>query len=243
MTRFLSALQFLTIVPLKIKQLSEKDIAGAMIYFPFVGLLLGLALSGINMLLVIFNFSPLAASIILVVALIGITGGMHLDGLSDSSDAFLSGKTKDQMLIVMRDPHIGVMGVVSIASVMLLKIALLSAVAIALKPVSLVLACVLSRWSSVLAIYLFPYSRPSGKVKVFKDGMNLRIFILSSILALVFVFGTWRLKGVFTLLIAGGFTYLAGKYACRKIGGITGDTLGAIIELTEIIVLFTACIG
>jgi len=243
MSSFLLALQFLTIVPLKIKEVSEKNIAGAMIYFPFVGLLLGMALSGINALLVILNFSPLATNIILVVILIGVTGGMHLDGLSDTADAFLSGKTRDEMLAIMRDPHIGVMGALSIVSIILLKIGLLASMAVPLKATALLLACVLSRWSSVLAMFLFSYARKDGKAKAFIHGMNLKIFVLSSITVLVFAFAIWRLKGILALLIVAGCTYLGGKFVSRKIGGITGDTLGAVIELTEIIVLFAVCIS
>jgi len=243
MASFLLALQFLTIVPVKIKEISEKKIAGSAIYFPLVGLLLGLALSGIDALLLALNAPPAAVNIILVVALIGITGGIHMDGLSDTSDAFLSGKTRDEMLAIMRDPHVGVMGVLSVISVILLKIGLLSALAAQLKPVALILMCVLSRWSSVLAMTLFPYARNDGKARAFMQGMNLKIFVLSSITVLVFAFAVWRAKGLITLLIAAGCTYLIGKFSYRKIGGITGDTLGATIELTELIALFSVCIG
>jgi len=243
MVRFLLALQFLTIVPLKIKEASEKSVAGAMIYFPLVGLLLGLVLSGINTLLLFLNLSPLSVNIILVVALTVVTGGIHLDGLSDTSDAFLSGKSRDEMLAIMRDPHIGVMGAISIISIILLKVGLLGAVAAPLKTTALLLICVLSRWSSVLAMFLFPYARKDGKAKVFIQGMNLKIFVFSLIMVLVFAFAIWRLKGLLTLLIVAGCAYLGGKFAVRKIGGITGDTLGAAIELTEIVTLFTVCIG
>lgn len=242
MKSFLLALQFLTIVPLKIKDVNEKKIAGAMVFFPLVGLILGLALAGINALLFILNFPPLAVNIILVVALVAITGGMHMDGLSDTIDAFLSGKPRDEMLAIMRDSHIGVMGVLSIASVMLLKVGLLISVAAPLKTTALILACVLSRWSSVLAMFLFPYARKDGKARIFIEGMNLKIFALSSITVLVFAFAIWRAKGLVTLLIAAGCAYLIGKFSSRKIGGITGDTLGAAIELTEIITLFAVCL-
>lgn len=243
MKSFLLALQFLTVMPVKIKGVSEKKIAGAMIYFPFVGLLIGTTLTVINGLLMTLNFPALAANIILAVALIGITGGMHLDGLSDTADAFLSVKSRDEMLAIMRDPHAGVMGVISIASILLLKIGLLAAVAAPLKTTSLVLMCVLSRWSSVLAMFLFPYARKDGKARVFTQGMNLKIFALSSITVLISAFAIWQVKGMLALLITAGSAYLIGKFSSRKIGGITGDILGATIELTEIIVLFVVIVG
>jgi len=243
MDSFLLALQFLTIIPIRIKEVSEKKIANAMMYFSFVGLVLGLVLSGINILLSILNLSALAANIILVITLAAITGGMHLDGLSDTADALFSGKSKDEMLAIMRDSHIGVMGVVCIVSTMFLKIGLLASVAGPLKTTALILMCVLSRWSSVVAMFLFSYARKDGKAKAFMQGMNLKIFVFSLITVLVFAFAIWRMKGLLSLLIVAGCTYLGGRFVSRKIGGITGDTLGAIIELIEVVVLFIVCIG
>jgi len=240
----LIALQFLTILPIKIKsEIQETDFGVSLLYFPLVGLLIGLILAGMNNLLFILNFKELSVNIILIVALAALTGGMHLDGLSDTSDAFLSGKSRDEMLAIMRDPHIGAMGVISIISILLLKVGLLGAVAAPLKTTALLLACVLSRWSSVLAMFLFSYARKDGKAKAFIHGMNLKIFVFSLIMVLVFAFAIWQLKGLLTLLIVAGCAYLGGKFVSRKIGGITGDTLGAAIELTEIVTLFAVCIS
>jgi len=243
MDSFLLAAQFLTILPLKIKGVTEEKIASAMVYFPVVGLLFGLMLWGINALLYILNFPALAINIILTIALIIITGGIHLDGVSDTVDALASGKAKERMLEIMRDPHIGVMGVLSLISIILLKISLLSSVSVSSKPIALLLMCALSRWSAAWVIFLFPYARQEGKARVFIQGMNLKIFILSLIVTFIFAFAIWRVKGLLVLLIIAGCSYLNGKIIARKIGGITGDTLGANIEFTEIIALFIVCIG
>lgn len=243
MSSFLLAIQFLTIVPLKIKGASEKKIAGSMIYFPVVGLLLGLFLLGINNLLFMLNFSPVTINIILAVALIIITGGMHLDGLSDTTDAFLSGKPKEEMLMIMRDSRVGVMGALSLISVILLKIGLLFSITGPLKITVLILMCVLSRWSAIFSIFLFPYARQDGKAKVFIGGVNLKIFALSTIMVFILAMAIWRIKGLMALLIIAGCVYLTGKFIRKKIGGITGDTLGATIELTEIITLFIVSIA
>ncbi|MCX5703943.1 MAG: adenosylcobinamide-GDP ribazoletransferase [Candidatus Omnitrophica bacterium] len=242
-TAFLSAVQFLTVVPLKIKDTGEKRMAGSLVYFPLVGLLIGLSLAGINNLLFFLNFNIFAISIITVVALIVITGGLHLDGLCDTADAFLSSKPKEEMLNIMRDPHTGVMGILSLISIILLKISFLSSINIPLRPTALVLMCVLSRWSAVWTMFLFPYARQEGKAKVFIQGMNLKIFMLSSIAALILAFVIWGLRGLLALFIIAACSYLSGKIITRRIGGLTGDTLGANIELTEIIVLLIVCIG
>jgi adenosylcobinamide-GDP ribazoletransferase len=168
-----------------------------------------------------------------------ITGGLHLDGLADTIDALASRKDKAEMLKIMRDSHIGTMGVLSLIIIIILKIAILSSLNPAIKNLSLILMCLLSRYSLVLTMFSFPYAREEGKAKIFIRGMNLKIFTLSSIAAFIFAFIIWRLKGILMLLIITGCTYLIGKIINRKIGGITGDTLGAINELTEVIVLLS----
>ena len=241
-TSFLLALQFLTVIPLKLKDAGEQRMAGSMVYFPLVGLLLGLFLTGVNVLFSFLNFPSLALNIIIAVALIVITGGIHLDGFSDTADAFLSGKPKEQMLEIMRDSHAGVMGVLSLISVILLKVALLFSISLSLKPIALMLMCSLSRWSAPAAIFFFPYARQEGKAGVFIKGMNLRIFILSSVVAVVSAAVVWQIKGLVILLIVTGLSYVMGKFSTKKIGGITGDTLGAGIEITEIIILLSVFI-
>jgi len=234
---FLLALQFLTVIPLRVKDAGEQKMAGSMVFFPLIGLLLGLFLAGTNSLLSFLNFPTLALNVITVVVLIFITGGLHLDGLSDTADAFLSGKPREQMLEIMRDSRTGVMGVLSLISIILLKIILLFSISSSLEPKALMLMCSLSRWSAVAMMFFFPYARQEGKAGVFVKGMNLRIFIFSSIAAVVAVAVVWQIKGLLILLIVTGLSYALGKFSTKKIGGITGDILGAGIELTEIITL------
>ncbi|MEI6832071.1 MAG: adenosylcobinamide-GDP ribazoletransferase [Candidatus Omnitrophota bacterium] len=243
MISFLLAMQFLTVLPLKVKQFNEKKIAWALVYFPVVGLFLGLILLGLNILLSILGISPEVVNIILVIVLIILTGGMHLDGLADTADAFLSGKTRKEMLEIMRDSHIGVMGVLALISTILLKVGLLSSVNFAAKPAALMLMCILSRWSAVLGMYFFSYARQEGKAKLFIEGISLKIFITSAIITIICAFVVMGLEGLIVLLIISIFTYMAGKFVSKKIGGITGDTLGATIELTEVVILLTVCIA
>ncbi|MDD5691500.1 MAG: adenosylcobinamide-GDP ribazoletransferase [Candidatus Omnitrophica bacterium] len=241
MSSLLLALQFLTTLPLKIINFSDKKMAWALVYFPIVGLFLGLMLLGLNILLSILGASSVVINIILVIVLIIITGGMHLDGVADTADAFLSGKGKKEMLEIMRDSHIGVMGVLSLISIILLKIGLFSSVYVSVKPAALILMCIVSRWSVVLAMYLFPYARQEGKAKLFIQGMNLKIFVISTAVAVVCSFLIWRIPGLIVLLTVALCAYAIGKLVSQKIGGVTGDTLGATIELMEITVLLTVC--
>lgn len=238
MTSLLLAFQFLTILPIKLKRVNQKNISSSMMFYPFVGLVIGLLLYGLNALLGYFNFSGLVLNVILVVALVIITGGMHLDGLSDTLDGFWSARSKDDILRIMRDPHIGVMGVLSLICIILLKIGLLISLSNVSKIIGLLLMCVISRWVVVLAMYLFNYARAEGKAKVFIDGMNSKIFFASTLSAIVFIFVIWGWNGISVLFIISGISYLICNNAKRKIGGITGDILGALIEISEVSVLF-----
>jgi len=242
MNSFLLAFQFLTIIPIKIKNIEEKNIPESLVYFPFVGLILGIILWSAANILSILEFSPLAINIIVVILLIILSGGIHLDGLADTADAFLSRKNKEEMLNIMRDSHIGVMGVLSLISILLLKIAFLSSISLPLKNISLLLMCVISRWSPVLSMFYSAYAREEGKAKVFIEGMNRKIFLFSLLIAILCVTAIWGLRGLYIFLIASALIFLVNKFIERQIGGITGDTLGAVSELTEVMVLIVVCI-
>ncbi len=233
MKNLLLALQFLTIIPVKIKGIGKGSLAKSLIYFPLIGLLLGIALAVVNNLLQNLSFPEFSINIILVVLLMILTGGIHLDGLADSADAFLSRKNEDEMLAIMRDSHIGVMGVLALISVVLLKIAFLSSIGISSKIAALILICVLSRWSMVFAIFLFPYARKEGKAKVFFEGINLKIFVVAAIITSVLAFAAWKVKGLKVFTAVSIKSYTIQRFVNNKINGITGDTLGALCELNE----------
>lgn len=237
MRGFLLALQLLTVIPVKIAEPDEKKIGRATLYFPWVGLFLGLLLAGIDLLLGILNVPGLTAGVILVITLAALTGGMHLDGAADTADAVLSGKPKDEMLAIMRDHHIGAMGVLVLVSVILLKVAFLYAIPPIARPLILVAMCVLSRWSMVLAISLFPYARQDGKARIFINAMTSRIAITAAITTVILAFCLWQAKGVLLFFVTSGCAFLTAGFFNRRLGGLTGDTLGALCELNEIIVL------
>lgn len=242
MKSLLLALQFLTAIPVKIKQVSDRDIAKSLIFFPAIGMFLGLALVGLDSVLPVLYFESFISNIILVVVLVILTAGLHLDGLSDTFDALLSGKDRQEMLNIMKDPHIGVMGVLSLICAILLKISFLSEISAANRQVSLFLMCVLSRWSLVFSIYFFPYARQEGRAKKFFELKNTGIFLLCAILTLAFAYAIWQVNGLKVFVTAVTCVYLMNKLISKKIGGLTGDTLGAVNELTEILVLFIICI-
>lgn len=244
MNSFLYAIQFLTTIPIKIKETAGEKHSTAAVYFPLVGILLGLILVMLNLFLSYFISNPLVISVSVVISLIILTGGLHLDGLADTFDAFFSGKDRETLLEIMLQPHIGVMGALSLMSVILLKVSVLFALGPKVKNTALILMCVLSRWSLLLPLYLFPYARREGKAKEFFGALNFNEFVFITLLTLLFTVLIWNWKGLFIFTAVSVFTFCFGRFANKKIGGITGDILGATLEIGEaIILLFCLWLG
>ncbi|MCX5678278.1 MAG: adenosylcobinamide-GDP ribazoletransferase [Candidatus Omnitrophica bacterium] len=242
MRSFLAALQFLTIVPIRTRQASESDLPLSMVYFPLVGLLIGLILIMAIGIAMFFGLNDIAINSIIVVLLVLITGGLHLDGLADTFDAIASGKPKDEMLKIMRDPHIGTMGVLALLSALLLKLSFLFCMSGNGKIISIILMCVLSRWSMVMVMSIFPYARDRGKAKTFIEGINPRIVAIATLITIITVVMVAKFQGIVLFVLIGSASYLFAGSVARKIGGITGDTLGAVCELMEVVTLFLICV-
>ncbi|MDP1853926.1 MAG: adenosylcobinamide-GDP ribazoletransferase [Candidatus Omnitrophota bacterium] len=239
MPGFLAALQFLTIIPINTKGIREKDIVNSCIFFPLAGLFIGLILFIVYKPLASFLYvSPLLSSAIVVIFLAVITGGLHLDGLADTFDALSANRDKAGKLEVMRDSRIGTMGVLSLTSVIALKILLLSEIDTFNKFSALLSMCILSRWAQVFCMRRFIYARHSGKAKVFFSGMTKRIFLLAGFIALLAVVMLLRLNGIYLFVFVTIFAFLLGKLFSSRFGGLTGDIIGAINEISEVLVLF-----
>lgn len=241
MKEVLLAVQFLTTIPVKIKQVSARELADSASFFPVAGLLLGAAAAAACWYLDRTGLGAIASSAITVTLLIFLTGGMHLDGLADASDALFSGKTKEEMLVIMRDSRIGTMGVLGIIMAILLKIVLLGSIAPAARPAALIAMCVMGRWAMVFSMKLAPYARIDGKAKPFIEGFNTKIFYTATAIALISVIALVRIDGAIVFGAVTACAYAATRFIKRRIGGITGDTLGATEELCEIAALLCLC--
>lgn len=240
MKNFLSALRFLTIIPARIGSARPEDMGAALVYFPVIGLFLGLLLVVVSSVCTMLALPQLTVSIIVVTALIMCTGGMHLDGAADTADAFFSGKKRDDMLLIMRDPHIGALAAVSIVCVILLKVSAVYALSPSARIPALVLCAVISRWSLVMSLFLFPYARAEGKAGIFVKRDNQPRFLIATLITLLYAFFFSGARGIAYCALAGIVTHWCGRVSCARIGGITGDTLGAVCEIVEIVVLYAA---
>jgi len=235
MRRFLAALQFLTIVPLPAGlHPDERALGGSLPFFPVVGLLTGAAVAladwGLGRL-----FPVGVTSVFTVILMIAASGALHIDGLADTADGFFSARPRERILAIMRDSRSGPMGVVAIVCVVALKIALVASVAGPWRWWVLLLTPVAGRCALLTNIALLPYARPEGGlVGVF----HRRRSRLHALWALAVLLAAGSLAGHVPGMIAGGCAFIAGllfaAYSFRRIGGLTGDTLGAACELTEL---------
>ena len=243
MMRFLIALQFLTIIPVRIKdKFGEKELSRSMLFFPIVGLLLGLALAGIRHVTSLI-LPPQATSAIVIMALSGLTGGLHLDGLADTADALFSSRNKKEKLRIMKKSDIGAMGASAIVLTLILKVALVGSIPVAAAFKTLILFPAAGRCGLLLPARIFKYAREEGGTgEAFVSNLSWPTVVPATIATGAIAAGLMQAPGACALAAALIAAVSAGGVIALKIGGMTGDTLGAINEIGEIVFLASACV-
>lgn len=237
---FLIALQFLTRLPIRTQgKWQEQKIANSVLYYPLVGALIGALLWFVAHL---FNgFSPILAAAVLLLLWVLISGGLHLDGLADSADAWAGGYgDKQRSLDIMQDPAAGPFAVVVLVLLLLLKFSALSVLIESKQFYLLMVAPVLGRLSVIVLFLTTPYVRKNGLGDAMAKYFNRRhayVVVAITILSSLLVFPSMA----FMLVIALSFIAL---YALRylmlqRLDGMTGDTIGASLEVTETVALFS----
>ena len=236
MKPLLAALQFLTVCPFVCRvSCDERQIGRSVTWFPLIGLMAGAAVAWLDNG-ALHLLGPLTASVLAVIALLAVSGGLHADGLADTGDGFLSARPKERILEIMRDSRIGAMGVLAIVSVFALKCAALTSLPVGNRWSTLLLMGLAGRCSMVLQLSLLPYARQDGGLcSVFvRYRRRLDPWLAGIILAV----GGWAISGGEGLCAVGGsvLALLVFTAWCRnKIGGFTGDTLGAGCEIIELV--------
>lgn len=238
MRRLQVALAFLTVLPVSSpRHAAKSDLAGAFFWFPAVGLLIGGVLIAVHQLTSEF-FPPLVVGATVVAAWIGITGALHLDGLGDVCDGLYAGRTPEERLRIMKDPHVGAMAVVGITGLLLVKFALVSSLTAATASSALALAPCVGRYGMTALGTLLPYARTEGGVGA-AFVQHARVAPLLGATMITVLACGW-LMGVLGWVIA-ALTLLSlvllGGWFRHMLKGVTGDALGAAGELLEVIVL------
>lgn len=237
MLPFWIALQFLSSLPVRLPGMPEPEQLGrSLLFYPLVGLLFGGLLWLLDALL--SGAPPLLHAALLLTAWVLLSGGLHLDGLADSADAWLGGfGDRERTLLIMKDPRSGPIAVITLVLVLLLKFAALLALIEHGQTVALLIVPVLGR-GALLGLFLTtPYVRAGGLGQALADHLPRRAgwqVLLVGALGCVGVAG-WG--AVVALVVASAVFIGLRQMMLRRLGGCTGDTAGALLELLEIAVL------
>lgn len=266
MRAFFIGLQFLTRISIvEQKDWCERDFADSVRYFPLIGLVLGIIYTAFAALLM--SFLPqngillphhVVAAILLILPIL-LTGGLHCDGFMDTMDGLFSGRSRERMLEIMKDSRVGANGVFAFVLLMIFDWSiLLDLLQSAWLFPALFAMPIISRLMMVVAISAFPYARPVGMGKAFKDGGTKSVLYGAFFYTLILVFfpgvaadflgiipldaaglSSWLLSMTAVIFAALLFTIFFASYATRHLGGLTGDVYGAITTLTETLVLLS----
>jgi adenosylcobinamide-GDP ribazoletransferase len=242
----LVAVAFLTIVPIRFRDLpAPAVVARSRVWFPAVGVLLGLVLGGATALAVRFG-SPMIGAFLVLLVWVGVTGALHVDGFSDLCDGLFGGRTPEDRLRIMKDPHVGSFGLAGGVFVLLGKFVALHELmrrAPLLAPLAVGGAVAVARCLAPVLAAGARYPRPDGTGKAFVEatrGSEGKVFALFAVSASLTPFLGEPILGL-ALFGASFVTVLALRAICeRRLGGITGDCVGAGIEGAELAYLFAA---
>ncbi len=233
---FLIALQFLTTIPVRLLEpVKPKNIGYSIVYYPLVGIIIG----GIMLLCIYLlnSQSPLVSAVLTLSIWIALTGGLHLDGLADSADAWLGGLgDKEKTLRIMKDPASGPIAVVILLMVLLIKFVMLAELIQQQQWLSIVATVVLARMALPMLLLSTPYVRHGGLGSTLVGNLPhqpLRIMLsLTSFLALILI--NFIALAVFLMALL-----VLRYYMIKRLDGTTGDTAGAMLEILETISLIS----
>lgn len=237
MLPFWIALQFLSSFPVRLPGMPTPEQAGrSLLFYPLVGVLFGVVLIAFSA--VLQGAPVLLHAALVLTAWVLVSGGLHLDGLADSADAWLGGfGDRERTLTIMKDPRSGPIAVVTLVLVLLLKFAAIVALIEQHHGIGLLLALVIGR-AAMLGLFLgTPYVRKGGLGQALADHLPRRLsrqVLLAVAPGCVLVAG---MSGVIALLVAGAGFFWLRHLMLRRLGGTTGDTAGAMLELLETAVL------
>jgi adenosylcobinamide-GDP ribazoletransferase len=239
MNAFIASLQFITAIPLGRPR--PFDPKGIIVCFPLAGLAIGLVLALFD-LIVSSIWPPLVVSVLDVVLLAAISGALHLDGLADMADGLYGRREPEQALAIMKDSRVGAMGLVAVACLLLVKVAALAHVDQA-RFLALAVVPAYARASMMVGMRFLPYARGEAGTgsPFFKTSLKAADFKFIAVPILLSLLLGWRglVLNLFFVLATAGLILMYRN----KLGGITGDLLGAMTEIVEAVLFLAVCLG
>ncbi len=240
---FVTALSFLTILPLPHTEVSPTSLGRAVGYFPAVGVLIGGVLACATW---VFGhlFPPTVAGALVLAVWVGASGALHVDGFLDACDGLFGGHTPEARLRIMRDERVGAFALVGGVLLLLTKHAAIVHLMTFTSwhhPVTAlrvwIVAPTLGRYAMSLAVIAFPYARKQGLGRWMKDHAGGRELLLAAGTALSVSLLLWGVWGLLWMMLVTGSTWMLAHFTLSRIPGLTGDIYGALCEITELFVL------
>ncbi|HKT35063.1 MAG TPA: adenosylcobinamide-GDP ribazoletransferase [Nitrospira sp.] len=234
---FVFAWQFLTAIPLsrELHKPAPEELAGSMFWYPFVGILIGALLAVTDLLLAPWLSREVTVTL-LIVLLVGVTRGLHQDGLADTLDGLAGGRTSSDRLTIMRDPRIGALGATGLFLSLIMRYSALVSLPEALRVPILLCMPAIGRWGMVFSAYGAIYARAEGGLAApFLAHLSRRHVVGATVVVgAVMVWSYGATTALAALIIGGIVSRLTTLFCHYYFGGITGDTLGATNEVVEI---------
>lgn len=244
MKRLIGIIQFMTRIPIPIDVGLDEDFHKSTIYFPIVGLVLGICYMLVAKIgLALFN--PYITAVLVLASEVILTGGLHIDGLGDSFDGLYSYRDKEKILEIMKDSRLGTNGLLAIVIVFLLKVGFLNSLLEQNILWPILTMPVVARSMQIVASYKTRTPREKGMGNIFIGKVSTSYLIGVIVLMLGINLGSiYLMEGqmlyaiqIPTLLIMVVGVKLFVRSVYKKIDGITGDILGCICELSELVYL------
>jgi adenosylcobinamide-GDP ribazoletransferase len=230
------ALRFLTIIPIPgMPPIAEQSIARAIPLFPLAGAVIGALLVGLGLVCGML-WDAWVRSVVIVVGWGIVTSGLHLDGLSDTFDAVMSWRTRERKLEIMKDSRIGAMGALALIAVLALKVTWLHAAGDGWAR-AIWFAPVLGRWADTYGIFRFPPARAGGLGREFQAQARRGDFAIATATAAGLALILDGPRGLLALALVWGVSSGLARWWTRDLGGLTGDTYGALCEIAEVVAL------
>jgi len=228
------ALSFLSRLPVgPLTDITDRLLGRSLAWFPLVGLALGALLAGTARLLG-EQLPPLALAVLLLLLHVAVTGALHLDGVADVADGCYGGRDRESRLRIMKDSRVGAMGVVAVGCVLLVKFAALASLPAPRLLPALLFAPAGGRWLQCALAVTSPYARPEGGTGgAFVAHAGFREFALATVTVTVAAGVLFGLAGLALLVLLGLLLLAWRAYSHSKLGGVTGDVLGAACEWSE----------
>lgn len=228
------AIRFLTQLPVPVvNNASDVEMGRSLLWYPLVGLLIGALL--VLLWSVTDGIYPLLRAALMLATWVFITGALHLDGLADSADAWLGGLgNRERTLAIMKDPCSGPAAVTTLVVVLLLKFAVLGALVTEAKWTALLIAPLLGRSALPLLFLTTPYVRQGGLGAALASHLPRRASIVLLITIMLVILVVLKRRGFWILLISAVLFMALRRLMLQRIGGTTGDTAGALVELIEL---------